>query len=86
MFVGSILRGCLPSWESVGMEDKWRICTYDYLTSESSQKSWSTKEKEIPSVGEAPKLHKCSRCKEIDHNRLTCTNPISYIEKSSIQD
>ncbi|KAL0534248.1 hypothetical protein IC582_028536 [Cucumis melo] len=44
------------------------------------------KKKRIPSVGEAPKLHKCGRCKEIGYNRLTCTNPISYTEKSSIQD
>ncbi|KAL0546798.1 hypothetical protein IC582_016711 [Cucumis melo] len=43
------------------------------------------KKKRIPSVGEAPKLHKCGRCKEIGHNRLTCTNTISYTEKSSIQ-
>ncbi|KAL4023314.1 hypothetical protein IC575_017066 [Cucumis melo] len=44
------------------------------------------KKKWIPSVGEAPKLHKCGRCKQIGHNRLTCTNPISYTDKSSIQD
>ncbi|KAL4039420.1 hypothetical protein IC575_003072 [Cucumis melo] len=44
------------------------------------------KKKRIPSVGEAPKLHKCGRCKQIGHNRLTCTNPISYTDKSSIQD
>ncbi|XP_031737041.1 uncharacterized protein LOC105434626 [Cucumis sativus] len=44
------------------------------------------KKNRIPSVGEAPKLHKCGRCKETGHNRLTCTNPISYIQKSSIQD
>ena len=43
------------------------------------------KKKRIPSVGEAPKLHKYGRCKEIGHNRLTCTNTISYTEKSSIQ-
>ncbi|KAL0548763.1 hypothetical protein IC582_013233 [Cucumis melo] len=45
-----------------------------------------SKKKRISSIGEAPKLHKCSRCKQIGHNRLTCTNPISYTEKSSIQD
>ncbi|TYK11185.1 MuDRA-like transposase [Cucumis melo var. makuwa] len=44
------------------------------------------KKKRIPSVGEAPKLHNCGQCKEIGHKRLTCTNPISYTEKSSIQD
>ncbi|KAL0533637.1 hypothetical protein IC582_027678 [Cucumis melo] len=44
------------------------------------------KKKRIPSVGKAPKLYKCGRCKQIGHNRLTCTNPISYTEKSSIQD
>ncbi|TYK11130.1 MuDRA-like transposase [Cucumis melo var. makuwa] len=44
------------------------------------------KKKRIPSVGEAPKLHKCGRCKEIGHSRLTCTNTISYTEKSSIQN
>ncbi|KAA0038959.1 MuDRA-like transposase [Cucumis melo var. makuwa] len=44
------------------------------------------KKKRIPSVDEAPKLHKCGQCKEIGHNRLTCTNPISYTEKLSIQD
>ncbi|KAL0559064.1 hypothetical protein IC582_003653 [Cucumis melo] len=44
------------------------------------------KKKRIPSVGEAPKLHKCGRCKQVDHNKLTCTNPISYTDKSSIQD
>ncbi|KAL0540867.1 hypothetical protein IC582_020887 [Cucumis melo] len=44
------------------------------------------KKKRIPSVGEAPKLHKCGQCKQIGHNRLTCTNPISYTDKSSIQD
>ncbi|KAL0533896.1 hypothetical protein IC582_028171 [Cucumis melo] len=44
------------------------------------------KKKRIPNVGEAPKLHKCGRCKQIGHNRLTCTNPISYTDKSSIQD
>ncbi|KAL0533306.1 hypothetical protein IC582_030119 [Cucumis melo] len=44
------------------------------------------KKKRIPSVGEALKLHKCGRCKQIGHNRLTCTNPISYTDKSSIQD
>ncbi|KAL0551887.1 hypothetical protein IC582_010977 [Cucumis melo] len=44
------------------------------------------KKKRIPSVGEAPKLHKCGRCKQIGHNRLTCTNPILYTDKSSIQD
>ncbi|KAL4022875.1 hypothetical protein IC575_016621 [Cucumis melo] len=45
-----------------------------------------SKKKRIPSVGEAPKLHKCGRCKQIGHNKLTCTNPISYTDKSSIQD
>ena len=44
------------------------------------------KKKRISSVGEVPKLQKCGWCKEICNNRLTCTNPISYIEKSSIQD
>ncbi|KAL0533913.1 hypothetical protein IC582_028188 [Cucumis melo] len=38
------------------------------------------KKKRIPSVGEAPKLHKCGRCKQIGHNRLTCTNPVSYTD------
>ncbi|KAA0058962.1 MuDRA-like transposase [Cucumis melo var. makuwa] len=45
-----------------------------------------SKKKRISSVSEAPKLHKCSWCKQIGHNRLTCTNPISYTDKSSIQD
>ncbi|KAL0560333.1 hypothetical protein IC582_000734 [Cucumis melo] len=75
---------------SVGNQSDWKT-SEDYvhmtvLPSKVVKRVGRPKKKRIPSVGEAPKLRKCGRCKEIVHNRLTCTNPISYTEKSSIQD
>ena len=74
----------------VGNQSKWKTSEeYVHMTIlplKVVKRVCQPKKKRIPSVGEAPKLHKCGRCKEIGNNRLTCTNPISYIEKSSIQD
>lgn len=74
----------------VGNQSEWKT-TEEYvhmtvLPPKVVKRVGRPKKKRIPSVGEAPKLHKCGRCKETGHNRLTCTNPISYIQKSSIQD
>ncbi|KAL0533765.1 hypothetical protein IC582_027810 [Cucumis melo] len=74
----------------VGNQSDWKT-SEDYvhmivLPSKVVKRVGRPKKKRIPSVGEAPKLHKCGWCKQIGHNRLTCTNPISYTDKSSIQD
>ncbi|KAL4026414.1 hypothetical protein IC575_014844 [Cucumis melo] len=74
----------------VGNQSDWKTSEHyvhmSVLPSKVVKRVGRPKKKRIPSVGEAPKLHKCGRCKQIGHNRLTCTNPISYTDKSSIQD
>ncbi|KAA0053232.1 MuDRA-like transposase [Cucumis melo var. makuwa] len=74
----------------VGNQSDWKT-SEDYvhmtvLPPKVVKKVGRLKKKRIPSVGEAPKWHKSGRCKQIGHNRLMCTNPISYTEKLSIQD
>ncbi|KAL4018195.1 hypothetical protein IC575_021785 [Cucumis melo] len=74
----------------VGNQSDWKTSEYyvhmTVLPPKVVKKVGRPKKKRIPSVSEAPKLHTCGRCKQIGYNRLTCTNPISYTEKSSIQD
>ncbi|KAL0549749.1 hypothetical protein IC582_014237 [Cucumis melo] len=74
----------------VGNQSDWKTSEHyvhmTVLPSKVVKRVGRPKKQRIPSVGEAPKLHKCGRCKQIGHNILTCTNPISYTDKSGIQD